>query len=75
MIVEYTVRYNPERDGDKAKEINEAPRWQHAMWDLDQELRKKIKYEEHPDAVAEAYEQIRTFLYDTLREHNVSFDM
>jgi hypothetical protein len=50
-------------------------KWSHAMWDLDQELRKIVKYSEtHSQEVKEFAQYIRDMLYRELNERNIGFD-
>lgn len=44
------------------------------LWDLDQELRSKIKYDEKlNDEQYKIYEEIREKLHELLNEQNISF--
>jgi len=45
------------------------------LWGLDEELRKIIKYGEHPEEVIELAERIRNLLQDECESHNVSLMM
>jgi hypothetical protein len=45
------------------------------MWDLDQELRNKVKYDETlPADVAEAFELLRDKIRDILNDYNLKME-
>jgi len=48
-----------------------------ALWDMSQELRKKVKYA--PDDLSEdtykAYEEIQEIFYDILNQHNIDLGL
>lgn len=48
-----------------------------ALWDMSQELRKKVKYA--PDDLSEdtykAYEEIQDIFYGILNQHNIDLDL
>ena len=45
------------------------------LYDLDNSLRDKIKYESLPEDTVEAYQWVRDYIHRELNEHNCSLDM
>lgn len=49
--------------------------WWNAMFEIDEELRRRIKYkEEISDGTREELEVLRTFIFETLAENKISLD-
>jgi len=46
-----------------------------SLWDMDQELRKLLKYGNDLKTADEALERMREFLRETMADHGVSLDM
>ena len=52
-----------------------ASDYKNVIWDLDQKLRSKIKYDESIDNQTElAFEMVRAMLYDLLNQYKVTID-
>ena len=52
-----------------------ASSWYSALYELDQHLRSRLKYEEGlSDSADEALDQTRTKLHEIMSENNISFD-
>ena len=49
----------------------DSARWKILAWDLDQFLRRKVKYSEQN---VEQYEKARDMLHELMSDHNLSFD-
>ena len=49
----------------------DAVSWKSLAWDLDQFLRRKVKYSEQN---VEQYEKARDMLHELMSDHNLSFD-
>lgn len=73
------LEFDLDADNDDRINLNDALngyKWRIAMWDLDQELRKRSKYasdQDNPDVV-EAYYKLRDDIRNILYEHNLSLD-
>ena len=63
----------PEEDSEFRLAIN-ANKWYCSMWDLDQFLRSKLKYEELSEEEYQIYDAIRSKLFECLDDHSISFD-
>jgi hypothetical protein len=62
-------------DNDDFKLANNASNWYAAMWDLDQYLRSRIKYEDTISSdTYDALQAARDKLYEILNDRNISFD-
>jgi hypothetical protein len=44
------------------------------LWDLDQDLRSKIKHGDYPEAVRAAYQEVRSKLHELVNEENIPWD-
>jgi len=42
------------------------------LWDLDQELRKKVKYENIPEKEKEIYQAVRDCLWNIMNENDIT---
>ena len=70
-----TLEFNGE-EVDDARTAIDGYKWKLAMWDLDQELRKKSKYApdgSNPDVV-EAYYKLRDEIRDILNGYNLELE-
>ena len=62
-------------DSDEFRLASTASNWYAALWDLDQYLRSRIKYEDTiSDEAYDAVQAARDKLYEILSERNISFD-
>ena len=70
-ILEFNL---PEEDSEFQDAIN-GNKWSMSMWELDQHLRSLTKYPSEPinETLIDAYEEIRTKLYEILNENNLKF--
>lgn len=48
--------------------------WWSTLYDFDQHLRSKLKYEELTEQEYEIYDNIREKLFELMTEHNISFN-
>jgi hypothetical protein len=62
-------------DTDDARDALDGYKWKLAVWDIDQELRKSIKYDEklHPE-VADAFEKLRDEIREILSSYKIQMD-
>jgi hypothetical protein len=62
-------------DTDDARDALDGYKWKLAVWDIDQELRKSIKYDEklHPEVV-DAFEKLRDEIREILSSYKIQMD-
>lgn len=53
---------------------NKAGKWYSVLWDLDQYLRNKLKYEKLSKGENKAFEEIRNRLHELMEENKISFE-
>lgn len=69
------LEFDSVEEKDDAKDALDGYKWKLAMWDLDQELRNKVKYDEAlPANVAEAFELLRDKIRDILNDYNLKME-
>jgi hypothetical protein len=69
------LEFNSVEEADDARDALDGYKWKLAMWDLDQELRNKVKYDETlPADVAEAFELLRDKIRDILNDYNLKIE-
>ena len=72
-----TLEFNlPEDRDDFALATNASKMWS-VLWELDQDLRAKVKYapDDSNEDKLEAYQEIREKLRELMRDEDISFDM
>lgn len=71
------LEFNLPDDQQEYELANKAFSLWHVLWELDQELRAKIKYapDDLPKDKYDAYEEVREKLHELMRDNNVSLDM
>lgn len=72
-----TLEFNlPEDRDDFALATNASKMWS-VLWELDQDLRAKVKYapDDSNEDKLEAYREVREKLREFMREEDISFDM
>jgi len=68
-ILEFTL---PE-ENEEFKTAQNGANYSIALWDLDQYLRSKLKYEELSEEQHQAYQDIRGKLYELMQERDIDF--
>jgi hypothetical protein len=69
------LEFDSVEEKDDARDALDGYKWKLAMWDLDQELRNKVKYDETlPADVAEAFELLRDKIRDILNDYNLKME-
>ena len=59
-------------DMDEARDAMDGVRWRTAMWELDQELRSSVKYDDSLSGeVTEAYDKLREKIREILMDSNL----
>lgn len=75
--MEAILKFNLPEDRDYFTLATNASKMWSILWELDQDLRSKVKYA--PDGSnedkLEAYQEIREMLHDMMRNEDISFDM
>lgn len=72
---EIILKFDSIEEADDARDALDGYKWKLAMWDLDQELRNKVKYDEAlPANVAEAFEELRDKIRDILNDYNLKIE-
>jgi len=70
-----TLEFNLPDDNHDFELASRAVKWYSAMWELDQFLRSKVKYDESlSDDAHEAFQEARDKLYEILNDNSISFD-
>lgn len=54
-----------------ARDALDVMKWKSVVWDLDQHLRSELKYNDLPDDVYEALEQLRERLRNLVSDNNL----
>ena len=69
------LEFDSVEEKDDARDALDGYKWKLSMWDLDQELRNKVKYDETlPANVAEAFELLRDKIRDILNDYNLKME-
>jgi hypothetical protein len=70
-----TIEFENEDAADDARDALDGYKWKLAVWDIDQELRKSIKYDDklHPE-VADAFEKLRDEIREILSSYKIQMD-
>jgi hypothetical protein len=58
---------------EEAREALDASKYRMALWDIEQELRKRYKHTDDGHELRIA-EELRTFFYETLNNYNIKTD-
>ncbi len=70
----YTVHYNHSEE-QEFKTATDGWKWRHVLEDLDNDLRRWIKYPDNKNSLDIAtLERVRTMIYDKMSGENLSFD-
>lgn len=76
MKATWTVEYDPQDESEvsQVKTMQKGQSLKSILWDMDQYLRGRLKYEELTDEVDTALEAARTKLRDLCNEADVNID-
>jgi len=74
MIASLIFDFDDENRDDKEEYemCMNGKKYHSVLWDFDQELRKKLKYEELDEKEYDIYDNIRTMLWDLLDEEGLN---
>lgn len=53
----------------------DGTRWRMVVWDIDQYLRNRIKYEELPEPVVKVLQELRDTIRERLGDNNLKLEM
>jgi hypothetical protein len=67
----YTIEFHHDEEAE-FQMCNQAHDYWNALFDLDQWLRNKLKYEEINEEQYKAFEEVRNELYQKLNEYNIN---
>jgi hypothetical protein len=74
-MAEIILKFDSVEEADDARTALDGHKWKMAMWDLDQELRNKLKYDENlPAEVDKAYESLRDKIREILNDYNLNME-
>jgi hypothetical protein len=69
------IEFSDEDAAEDAKTALDGWRWKHSMWELDQELRNRLKYEDNmPDVLYKAIESLRDKIREILSDNNLTME-
>lgn len=68
----YLFNLSDEDDQYISEHVNNASSYHSALWDLREAIRMQVKYGEHEEEAAKAWDSIYDMFYDILGEHGVS---
>ena len=69
------IEFSDEDAAEDAKTALDGWRWKHSMWELDQELRNRLKYEDNmPIDLYKALESLRDKIREILSDNNLQMD-
>ena len=76
MKAELKFEYDTEDSSqvDEIKMLQNASTYKTILWEIDQYLRSRIKYEEISEEVGDALQLVRDKLHEELNEHNITMD-
>jgi hypothetical protein len=70
-----TIEFSDEDAVEDAKTAIDGWKWKHSMWELDQELRNRLKYEDNmPDVLYKAIESLRDKIREILSDNNLTME-
>ena len=67
----YTIEFHHDEEAE-FQMCNQAHDYWNALFDLDQWLRNKLKYEEITEEQYKAFEEVRNELHQKLKEYNIN---
>lgn len=72
--VEITYTFDPVEDKFHMNNLAKADDLYFCLWDLDQDLRSKIKYGDEGEGTADVYQKVRDKLHELMDEYNIKFE-
>lgn len=72
---EIILKFDSIEESDDARTALDGSKWKMAMWDLDQELKNRIKYDENlPPELYKAFESVRDKIREILHDNNLNIE-
>ncbi len=68
------LEFNLPEEQDEFRMAIDGIKWHLAVWDLNEIIRKKLKYEELTDVEFEAWDKCQQKLFGVLEDRNLSLD-
>jgi hypothetical protein len=73
--MEVIIKFLDEDAAEDARVALDGWKWRHCVWEIDQELRNAIKYDENiPADVAKAYESLRDKIREIVSDNNLTME-
>jgi hypothetical protein len=70
-----TIEFSDEDAAEDAKTAIDGWKWKHSMWELDQEIRNTLKYEQNmTDDLYKALESLRDKIREILSDNNLTME-
>lgn len=69
-----TVEFDGNEEKDELRECLDGWLWKMVAWDLNEELRRKLKYSELTEEQYDAYETMRKRLNELISNYNLKLD-
>jgi hypothetical protein len=70
-----TIEFSDEDAAEDAKTAIDGWKWKHSMWELDQEIRNTLKYEDNmTDDLYKALESLRDKIREILSDNNLTME-
>lgn len=73
--MEVIIKFSDEDAAENAKTALDGWKWKHCVWEIDQELRNTLKYDENmPDDVYKALESLRDKIREIVSDNNLTME-
>jgi hypothetical protein len=69
-----TIEFDGTEEKEELQECLDAWKWKMVAWDLNEELRRKLKYAELTEEQYDAYETMRKRLNELISNYNLNLD-
>ena len=70
-----TIEFKGENAAEDAKVALDGWKWKHCVWQIDQELRNNLKYDENlPTDVCKAFEELRDRIREIVSDNNLTME-
>ena len=73
--MEVIIKFSDEDAAEDARVALDGWKWKHCVWQIDQELRNNLKYDENlPTDVYKAYESLRDRIREIVSDNNLTME-
>jgi hypothetical protein len=70
-----TIEFSDEDAAEDARLALDGWKWKHCVWQIDQELRNSVKYDEKlPSDVSKSYESLRDKIREIISDNNLTME-